>query len=118
MDSRICTYFLVLLLTACATNQTTKHGQKQGKWVYYRTDGLIEREEFYKPIKDTISEGMAFQLGWKYGKSKDSIIYGEELIRIKEYRYNNSGELQRIEKIDTSFIFRHFFNYAPPAEER
>ncbi len=118
MNSRISTYFLLLLLAACVTNKTTKHGQKKGKWVYHRPDGQIERVEYYKPHKDTISEGMAFQLGWKYGQATDSTIYGEELIRIKEYRYNNKGELQRIENIDTSYIFRHFFNYALPAEER
>ncbi len=107
-------FLLILVSTACATNRTTKYGQRKGKWVYNNPDGQIEREEYFKPYKGTIAEEMAFQLGWTQEKYTDSIIYGEELIRTKQYYYNDDGELQRIEEKDTSYLFLDLYQKATP----
>ncbi len=74
--------------------------------------------EFYKPVKTNIDKDKAFQLGWTQQEWQDSVIYAEELTRIKLYYYNDNGDLQRIEKIDTSYLFLDLIQRVPPAVNR
>lgn len=89
------------IISACSVNRLTKHSQKKGRWVKYNTSGQIEQVEYYRARKIKIDPVVVFQLGWT---NKDSIVYGQELVKLKRFIYDSEGNKLKPKLIDTSFI--------------